>query len=101
MKKDFLLLIVAVSPLFFLLASRYNAIPATGFTGMKWNKVQLMLYGNNIGGAQNTSINYPGIKIKKVNKVENSNYLFLDIEIAASVKPGTAKNNLICICHRF
>lgn len=89
--KKFLLLPLALFAVVAAAAQQTNCWPANWFTNMKWNKVQLMLHGNNIAGAQNVSVTYPGVKLKKVNKVENPNYLFLDIEITAATKPGVAK----------
>jgi neopullulanase len=90
MKKLFFLLL-ALPVMVFSFGQQTVCYPGNWFTGMKWNKVQLMLYGNNIAGAQNIAVSWPGVKLKKINKVENSNYLFLDIEIAPATKPGTAK----------
>ena len=62
---------------------------------MKWNKVQVMVHGNSIGQWANAiSINYPGVRLEKINKVENENYVFLDLSIAANAKPGTIKINV-------
>ncbi|MBE9664102.1 glycoside hydrolase family 13 protein [Mucilaginibacter myungsuensis] len=61
--------------------------PANWWVGMKNPKVQLIVHGDKIGGS-NVSLKYPGVKLTKVNKVENANYLFLDLEIAASTRPG-------------
>ncbi len=58
---------------------------------MKWNKVQLMLHGDNIGAYDRVSSNYTGIKIQKVQVVENKNYLFIDIIVAPTAKPGNYK----------
>jgi glycosidase len=58
---------------------------------MKWNKVQLMIHGKGIGNADTYTINYPGVKLEKVNKVENKNYVFLDVSITPSAKPGIIK----------
>ena len=69
----------------------YKCYPANWWAGMKWNKVQLMLYGEAIGTATGFSINYPGVKLNKISKVENKNYVFLDISIAANTQPGTLK----------
>lgn len=41
------------------------------------------------------TINYPGIKIEKINKTENSNYVFIDLDISASAKPGLARINVL------
>jgi neopullulanase len=58
---------------------------------MKWNKVQIMIHGNDIGNGDAYTINYPGVKLEKVNKVENKNYVFLDINISPITKPGMLK----------
>jgi glycosidase len=64
--------------------------PTNWWVAMKNPKLQLMLRGANI--SENTfSINYQGVKLVKVHKVENPNYVFLDLLIAASAKPGQMK----------
>jgi glycosidase len=62
--------------------------PANWWVGMKNNKLQLIVHGNQIA-SRNVRINYPGVTLLKVNKVENPNYLFLDLEISAATQPGT------------
>lgn len=52
--------------------------------------LQLLVYGPN-AGTLNYSVNYPGIKLVKIAKVENPNYAFLDLTIAPSAKPGMLK----------
>ena len=69
----------------------YNCYPTNWWTGMKWNKVQIMIHGNDIGNGDAYAINYPGVKLEKVNKVENKNYVFLDINISPITKPGMLK----------
>jgi len=70
----------------------YKCYPTNWWTGMKWNKVQVMLHGDAIANAAGGfTINYPGVKLEKVNKVENVNYVFLDLNIAATAKPGILK----------
>ena len=61
--------------------------PTFWWVGMKNTKLQLIVYGNRISDKK-VSFNYPGISLLKVNKVENPNYLFLDLQIAASAKAG-------------
>ena len=61
--------------------------PANWWVGMKNTKLQLIVHGNQIA-ARNVTINYPGVTLLKTNKVENANYLFLDLEISASTQPG-------------
>ena len=70
----------------------YQCYPTNWWVGMKWNKVQVMIHGDAIANAgKGYSINYPGVKIEKVHKVENTNYIFLDLSIAAATKPGIVK----------
>jgi len=70
----------------------YKCYPTNWWTGMKWNKVQIMIHGDAIANAGGGfSINYPGVKLAKVNKVENPNYVFLDLAIAPTTKPGVLK----------
>lgn len=69
----------------------YKCYPTNWWTGMKWNQVQIMIHGNDIGNGNAYTINYPGVKLQKVNKVENKNYVFLDINISPAAKPGIVK----------
>lgn len=73
----------------------YKCYPGNWWPGMKWNKVQLMIYGDAIGNADNFTISYPGIRLNKVHKLENKNYVFLDITIAPNTKPGTVRINTV------
>jgi len=69
----------------------YNCYPTNWWTGMKWNKIQVMIHGKDIANSNAYTINYPGVKLEKVNKVENENYLFLDLVISSTAKPGIVK----------
>ncbi len=71
-------------------AQHIEVYPSNWWVGMKMNKIQLMIYHTDVA-ASTPSITYPGIQLVKVNKVENPNYLFLDINILPSSRPGTAK----------
>jgi glycosidase len=72
--------------------SDYTCYPTNWWTGMKWNKVQVMIHGDAIANAADGfSISYPGVKLLKVNKVENPNYVFLDLQITPLAKPGIVK----------
>jgi glycosidase len=61
--------------------------PAFWWVGMKNTKLQLIVHGNNIA-ASTVKLNYAGVKLVKVNKVENPNYLFLDLDITPTAKAG-------------
>lgn len=75
---------------FFVSAQTTAVYPTNWWPGMKWNKVQLMLHDTTglASDKMSVQLSYPGIKLLKVNKVENGNYLFLDIEVSPTAKPG-------------
>jgi glycosidase len=60
--------------------------PPFWWTGFKNPGLQLLIYGKNIGKT-NPSIAEPGIELKSVNRMENPDYLFLDIIISKNVQP--------------
>ena len=62
--------------------------PLNWWVGMKNPNVQLMIHGSEVG-LSTPSINYPGVSIKKVHKADSKNYLFIDLVIAPTTKPGT------------
>jgi glycosidase len=73
----------------------YKCYPTHWWTGMKWNKLQVMVHGDKIaeqfpmikmgpGGVKLAT----GVRLLKINRVENPNYVFLDLVIDASAKPG-------------
>jgi len=61
--------------------------PPNWWVGMKECNLQLCIYGKSINAAT-VSINYPGVRIQKVNKVENPDYLFVDLTIDPNAQPG-------------
>jgi glycosidase len=69
--------------------------PMNWWVGMKNPNLQLLIHGNNVSQYQ-VSIKYPGVKVTKVNKVENPNYLFVDLTIdSKSAKAGKFKIDLL------
>jgi glycosidase len=61
--------------------------PMNWWVGMHNPKLQLLIHGNQIAGYE-VRIDYPGVKLLEVHKVENPNYLFADLEISATAKAG-------------
>ncbi len=49
-----------------------------------------MLHGTAIGSATFT-VQYPGVKLLKVFKVESPNYVFLDLQVLPTAKPGDVR----------
>lgn len=74
--------------------SAYHCYPTNWWTGMKWNHVQIMIHGNDIGNANQYTIQYPGVQLVKTEKVANKNYVFLDIHISSAAEPGILKINV-------
>ena len=80
-----------VLPLCFFLSAQpesYTCYPSHWWKGMKWNKVQVMVYGKSIAddfpmikmGPKGVVL-APGVYLIKINRVENPNYVFLDLAI--------------------
>ncbi len=69
-------------------AQNVDVYPTNWWVGMKNQNLQLMLHGSALRGATGVSISYPGITVKKINKVDNANYLFVDVVIGATAKAG-------------
>ncbi|AOM77918.1 glycoside hydrolase family 13 protein [Pedobacter steynii] len=61
--------------------------PMSWWVGMKNPKLQLLVHGNNIATLE-VQLSYPGVKLVQVHKVENPNYLFIDLEIANDAIAG-------------
>lgn len=81
------LLLIIVAP-FVAADSQITRIePANWWVGMKYNQVELLVHGDNIG-ATTPAVNYPGVNIINIKKSDSPNYLFVTIDIAATTKPG-------------
>ncbi len=61
--------------------------PASWWVGMQDSKLQLLVHGKDIGELS-ASLNYPGVTITDVVKVDNKNYLFINLNIAPETIPG-------------
>jgi neopullulanase len=62
--------------------------PTNWWVGMKNPELQILFYGDKIGSHTLSLKKYKGVKLKKVHKVENQNYLFADLEIGATTPAG-------------
>jgi len=61
--------------------------PMFWWAGMKSTELQLMVYGENIS-ASTVELEYAGVELVSVSKVQNPNYLFIDLKLSENVKPG-------------
>ncbi|MBK9017928.1 MAG: cyclomaltodextrinase N-terminal domain-containing protein [Saprospiraceae bacterium] len=80
---------------------KHRHIPATGgkvdkvrveppfwFTGMARPELEVLIYDQNIKDYEVSLTNAEGVKLVQVYRVENPNYLFVELEIGPGAKPG-------------
>jgi len=65
--------------------------PTNWWTGMKNPDLQVMIHGASIGRAPSVQISYPGVQLLKAVPAENPNYLFLNLRISPTARPGLVK----------
>ncbi|MEJ7807185.1 MAG: glycoside hydrolase family 13 protein [Telluria sp.] len=61
--------------------------PPFWWTGMQHKSVQLMVHGSRIAELA-PAVSYPGVRIARITRVANPNYLFIDLHVGASARPG-------------
>ena len=95
MKKFTVVLIFTCFAMLSFAQSKYQCYPTNWFTAMKWNKLQIMVHGDKVADSfamikmgPNGIKLATGVNLVKINRVENSNYVFLDLVIDATAKPG-------------
>ena len=86
MKKIFLLYLFSLSIIFGQKITISKIEPPNWWAEMKTNKIQLMLYGENLNNL-NAKFDNNSIKVLRVNKISNACYAFIDIEIPSGIKP--------------
>lgn len=62
--------------------------PPFWWTGMNSTQLQLMVHGNDIRDCE-TTINYDGVTIDSIARLDSKNYQIIYLYIAPSAKPGT------------
>lgn len=68
--------------------------PMFWWTGMSNPNLQLIVHGKDIAN-RTVELSYPGVKLVQVHKVDNPNYLFIDLRISSSASPGTFPINFV------
>jgi len=61
--------------------------PPNWWVGMKWNDLQLMVYGSDLVNVKVKSIS-DNLRVSKIHQPENSNYLFVDLHVSEIAQPG-------------
>jgi len=90
--RSIILIIVLLNCTFLSMANgqTIEAYPANWFTQMKYNKIQILFRNTSANFSEvKVNANYQGLKVLRVHHFENGHYIAVDIEIAASAKPGT------------
>jgi glycosidase len=62
--------------------------PTNWFVGLQNPEVELLIHGSDIGTATPSMKKYKGVKITKIEKTNNPNYLFVTLNISKNAKPG-------------
>jgi glycosidase len=65
-----------------------NVYPTNWWVGMKETSLQLMVHKKDIGAATVRMSPYAGVSLVKTYVPENKNYVFIDLNIAPTAKPG-------------
>lgn len=61
--------------------------PPFWWTGMQHKSLQLMVHGKDIASLE-PQLSYAGVRMDRVTRVANRNYLFIDLTVDAAAKPG-------------
>jgi glycosidase len=64
--------------------------PTSWWVGMKDDRLQLMVHGTRVGELT-PEVNHDGVMITGVDRVENPDYLFINLRIAPQTVPGTMR----------
>jgi neopullulanase len=91
--RNFIILFIVFINFTFCFSQRIDVVkvePPNWWTDMKWNKVQLMVYGNNLKDIT-AKFNNSSLEVLKIHNAESSSYSFIDIQIPDDLTPGTYK----------
>ncbi len=88
----FIVLIIAAQTI--LGQSNISVYPTHWWVGMKNPKLQLLIHGESIGASKKVSLRHDGIKLERVHRFPNPNYLALDLLIASNARPGNVTISL-------
>lgn len=70
-----------------LSAQIYHVEPPNWWAGMQNQNLQLLVHGEGVGETT-PQFTFPGITVQKTNTAESKNYLFVDLYLSTTVKPG-------------
>lgn len=77
------------------LSQSIRLYPTNWWVGMKTNKVQILIQGDDTSlSKNNVSIHYPGVTLGQKHVFENGKYIALDVTISSTAKPGIVNIDL-------
>jgi len=89
MKKCLFLSFLLTLPFFsFAKSSLERVEPAFWWVGMQNPELQLLVHGQDISSCE-VALDYQGVELEEVIRVQNPNYLFINLKIAPSTLAGT------------
>jgi len=94
--KKLVLAISAMLPALWAGAAPYaiqHVEPMNWWVGMKSSDLQVMVHGEKIAELA-PALAYPGVRIASVERTDNPNFLFVNLKIGATTKPGELKLQL-------
>jgi neopullulanase len=82
-------LVLALAATTAMAADRIERVePSSWWIGMKDDRLQLLVHGDRVAELT-PRLTYAGVSITGVDRVENPNYLFVNLRIAPATKPGS------------
>ncbi|MGQ0739415.1 MAG: glycoside hydrolase family 13 protein [Bacteroidota bacterium] len=90
MKKYFPLILLCFSANVFAIDMQ-GVYPAHWWVGMKNQNLQLMIHRDRVANEKVSMLPYTGVKLLKQTRAENPDYLFIDLVISPSARPGKIK----------
>ncbi len=87
MKKFLVVLFLLSNVVTSALYAQIKAYPSHWWVGMKHNSLQVMLHST-ADLSKAVKVKYPGVVVTKVHQPENKHYLFVDLLLLPTVKPG-------------
>jgi neopullulanase len=85
------LILLCLSSCLIFSQTNLEVYPTHWWVGMHLSKIQLMVYGKNIADQANIKLSYPDVQLSSIDKMDNPNYLMMNLTISANAKPGRLK----------
>ncbi len=82
------LIIILLFIQFSLQAQIEHLEPPFWWTGMNSSELQILVHGEMVSESK-VEIDYQGVELKSVARIENPNYIFLNLELSEDLKPGS------------